>query len=321
MKRNIAFAAVLTLLALWIGLPVMQAHVPASLRHPSVAETLLRADRDDGRHGHDQSPNIVFIILDDVGVDQLESYGLGKGVLPRTPNLDAIVNAGVRFTNVWAMPECSPSRSTMFTGRYPLRTGVTSAIIPNMIPQAHVSPYETTLPRVLATAGYTSAMMGKYHLGNQNPSGNCAPQTRGWDRFDGNMEAGPPSIDEQGGHVEDGAGDPKLVCGYEQGVGLGSCYFEDRSCRDDVVDVPTADGATREAVVNGRHCLEAGGLFVPGEVCKPTDLVACPDDATRFDCLEVGVDKVGHAATVARSESRRPSSSRRTLGVSLARPK
>jgi arylsulfatase A-like enzyme len=125
------------------------------------------------------APNIVFIILDDVGIDQMQSFGLGQGVLASTPNLDAIANAGVRFSNTWSMPECSPSRATIFTGRYPLRHGVTSALIPNMLPQAQVSPYETTLPRVLAGAGYTSAMVGKYHLGNQNPAGNCSPRTQG----------------------------------------------------------------------------------------------------------------------------------------------
>ena len=104
-------------------------------------------------------PNIVFIILDDVGIDQVEVFGLGQGDLASTPNLTALANAGVRFSNTWSMPECSPSRATIFTGRFPLRTGVTSALIPNMLPQAQVSPYETTLPRVLAPAGYTSAVV------------------------------------------------------------------------------------------------------------------------------------------------------------------
>ena len=54
----------------------------------------------------------------------MQSFGLGEGVLASTPNLDALANAGVRFSNTWSMPECSPSRATIFTGRYPLRTGV-----------------------------------------------------------------------------------------------------------------------------------------------------------------------------------------------------
>ncbi len=234
------------------------------------------------------SPNIVFIIMDDVGIDQLKSFGLGEGLQAATPNLDALANAGVRFSNAWSMPECSPSRATIFTGRYPLRNGVTSALLPNMLPQAQVSPYETTLPRVLARAGYASAMVGKYHLGNRNPAGNCSPRTLGFDYFDGNMEAGPPAIDSQAGHVESGAASD-LMCGFDQREAAGSCYFQDGSCRSDFVAVPAPGGGTESALVTGRSCMEAGGVFVkqPGG-CQATAFAACPGDATRSDCVQVG---------------------------------
>jgi len=232
-------------------------------------------------------PDIVLIIMDDVGIDQLKSFGLGKGILASTPNLDALADAGVRFSNVWSMPECSPSRATIFTGRYPLRTGVNSALLPNMLPQAQVSPYETTLPRVLAEAGYTSAMVGKYHLGNRNPAGNCAPRTLGFDYFDGNMEAGPPAIDPQAGIATGGA--DNLSCGFEQNVSTGSCYFQDGSCRADFVPVPAPNGGTQAAPVNGPNCLQAGGIFVAeAGGCQDTTFVACPNDATRSNCVQVG---------------------------------
>lgn len=237
-------------------------------------------------------PNIVFIILDDVGIDQLTSFGLGKGDLASTPNLDAVARAGVKFTNVWAMPECSPSRSGFFTGRYPLRTGVTSALIPNMLPQAQVSSYETAIPRVLATAGYKSALVGKYHLGNQNPAHNCAPRTLGWDYLNGNMEAGPPAIDEHAGHVEDGA-DSSLTCGYRQEPGSGACYFNDAArcggavpcCAADQVAVPQPDGSVVRRSVDGRSCLESGGLFIAGAQCEPASPISCRNGD---ECLAVG---------------------------------
>ncbi len=232
-------------------------------------------------------PDIVFIILDDVGIDQIESFGLGGGDIADTPNLSALANAGVRFSNAWSMPECSPSRATIFTGRYPLHQGVTSALIPNMLPQAQVSPYETTLPRVLADRGYASAMVGKYHLGNQNPAGNCSPQTTGFDFFDGNMEAGPPSIDRQAGHVEPGAPDDRS-CGYEQATIAGNCYFSDGSCQLGT-DLPGIDPGMPEATA--RACMEAGGIFVSETVgCQTTAPVECPDDASRSDCIAVGDD-------------------------------
>src|SRR5208337_1510316 len=145
---------------------------------------------------------ILFIIMDDVGIDQMASFGWGGPVPPRVPNLDAIASAGVKLTNVWVMPECSPSRAAFFTGRYPFRTGVTSALIDNMLPASQTSPYETTLPRVLATAGYKSAMIGKFHLGDQNPAGDCAPATLGFDFFDGNLGASPGAIDTQAGNID-----------------------------------------------------------------------------------------------------------------------
>lgn len=77
----------------------------------------------------DSPPSMLFIIMDDVGIDQMKLFGYGGATPPRTPNIDAIARAGVRFRNFWAMPECSPSRAVFFEGRYPLRTNVLSAIL------------------------------------------------------------------------------------------------------------------------------------------------------------------------------------------------
>lgn len=210
--------------------------------------------------GHGSRPNILFFIMDDVGIDQMQIFGYGGATPPQTPNIDAIANAGVKFTNVWATPECSPSRATFFTGRYPLRTGVTLAIVDNHLPQTFVSPYETTTPRVLATVGYTSAMVGKYHLGgpNNDPAGDCAPSTRGWDFFSGNMEAGPPSIDTTGGGV---AAEGTFGCGYNQTQEGGACYVEDEggiTCEE-----PAADSTSPS-----RTCLQSGGIFTAEKVCQ-----------------------------------------------------
>src|SRR5262245_22100711 len=62
-------------------------------------------------------PNILFFIMDDVGVDQMRSFGYGGATPPRTPNMDAITHAGIRFRNTWSMPECTPSRAMFFEGR------------------------------------------------------------------------------------------------------------------------------------------------------------------------------------------------------------
>ncbi|HEY6419162.1 MAG TPA: sulfatase-like hydrolase/transferase [Candidatus Binataceae bacterium] len=195
--------------------------------------------------------NILFIVMDDVGIDQMASFGWGGPVPPKLPNLDAIASASVKFTNVWAMPECSPSRAAFFTGRYPFRTGVTSAIIDNMLPAAQTSPYETTLPRVLATAGYKSAMIGKFHLGDQNPAGDCSPATLGFDFFDGNLGASPGPIDTQAGNSDAEPG--TYPCGFDQSGTPGACYQSDGTC---------------SAAADGKACLESDGLFLSGAGCQ-----------------------------------------------------
>ena len=112
----------------------------------------------------EKRPNILLFILDDVGIDQMTSFGYGGATAPRTPSIDTIASEGVRFRNLWTMPECSPSRAMLFEGRYPLRTNVYSAILPADLANSQVPPYETTTPRILRGAGYTSALFGKFHL-------------------------------------------------------------------------------------------------------------------------------------------------------------
>jgi arylsulfatase A-like enzyme len=106
----------------------------------------------------DNPPNIVFFILDDVGIDQMEVFGYGGGSPPQLPNITAIANAGVSFRNMWAMPECSPSRALVFEGRYPLRTNVLDAILSVDLANSQVSPYESTTPKILREGGYSSAL-------------------------------------------------------------------------------------------------------------------------------------------------------------------
>src|SRR5262245_51089805 len=139
-------------------------------------------------------PNILFIIMDDVGIDQMQAFGYGGTTPPRTPNMNAIARAGVRFRNVWAMPECSPSRAMFFEGRYPLRTHVLNALIASHLANSQVSPYETTTPRVLAKKGYKSALFGKFHLSgpDNNPAGDGTPHALRWPCFWGLLQ-GPPS--------------------------------------------------------------------------------------------------------------------------------
>jgi len=121
--------------------------------------------------GNSVKPNIVIILTDDQG------YGpVGRHGHPwiETPNLDRLYDRSVRFTRFLVSPTCSPTRSALMTGRHPMRNGVTHTILE----RERLTLDATILPQVLKTAGYTSAIFGKWHLGDEEP---YQPHKRGFD--------------------------------------------------------------------------------------------------------------------------------------------
>ena len=126
-------------------------------------------------------PNIICILVDDLGYGDLSSYG-GQDV--RTPNIDRIMNEGMRFTDFHANSTVSsPSRASLLTGRYPDLLGVPGVIrTEEEHSWGYLSPDAILLPQVLKTAGYTSAIIGKWHLGYVSPN---LPNDKGFDHFKG----------------------------------------------------------------------------------------------------------------------------------------
>jgi arylsulfatase A-like enzyme len=222
-------------------------------------------------------PNILFIIMDDVGIDQMRVFGYQEDNQPRTPNIDTIAHAGVRFRNAWAMPECSPSRVSFFTGRYPLRTGVLNISATRDLANSQASPFEVTTPLVLRNRGYKNALFGKWHLsevpsndsnGNPNPGnsmGNAAPHDLGWDFYFGDLEGAPRAIDTTAGGVastDPTTGLGPYTCGFVNKAAFGACYFSDGSCSaiGQPGDPPSA--------IPGRTCLERGGILIADAACQ-----------------------------------------------------
>ncbi|TZF84563.1 sulfatase-like hydrolase/transferase [Pedobacter sp. BS3] len=108
-----------------------------------------------------KAPNIILIMADDLGYGDLSCYGATK---ISTPNVDKLASQGIRFTNGHATSAtCTPSRYALMTGSYPWRKSGT-AILPG--DAALIIPTDkTTLPSMLKKAGYTTAIVGKWHLG------------------------------------------------------------------------------------------------------------------------------------------------------------
>jgi arylsulfatase A-like enzyme len=107
-----------------------------------------------------ERPNLLVIVLDDVGMDKIAAYGEHPGAGP-TPIMDFIARQGVLYRNAWATPLCAPTRASALTGRFPFRHGIGNATGPDL---DVFSDDEVGLPAVLAGLGYRTGLVGKYHM-------------------------------------------------------------------------------------------------------------------------------------------------------------
>ncbi len=141
-------------------------------------------------------PNIVFLLVDDLGWSDLTCYG---STFHETPNIDKLASEGMRFTNAYAAcPVCSPTRASILTGRYPARLNITDWI-PGSDPKdklllgtkdRHELPLEEiTLAELLKGAGYKTGFFGKWHLGEPG----FFPENQGFDLNIGGHWAGQPA--------------------------------------------------------------------------------------------------------------------------------
>src|SRR5687767_4447497 len=112
-----------------------------------------------------RKPNIIFILSDDMGYADIGSYG-AKDI--RTPHLDRLAREGVRLTNCYSNgPVCTPTRAAFVTGRYQQR--INKALEWALVPaqrEESLPLSETTIARMLKGDGYATALIGKWHLGN-----------------------------------------------------------------------------------------------------------------------------------------------------------
>ena len=142
----------------------------ASIALPGCLKAVSRK----ARHSSHKKPNIVFIMADDLGFKDVGYHG---GDI-KTPNIDKLASEGTRLEQFYVQPVCSPTRSSLMTGRYPIRCGLQVGVVRPWA-QHGLPLQERTLAQALKEAGYTTAICGKWHLGHL--SSQYLPTSRGFD--------------------------------------------------------------------------------------------------------------------------------------------
>ncbi|WP_018969197.1 arylsulfatase [Rubritalea marina] len=127
-------------------------------------------------------PNILWIVVDDMGYGDPGCYGGGAAIGAATPNMDKLAAGGLKLTSCYSQHTCTPTRSAILTGRLPVRTGLTRPILAGDTITKNPWDGEHSLAALLSEAGYYTLLTGKWHIGE--PKG-MRPHDVGFDEYYG----------------------------------------------------------------------------------------------------------------------------------------
>ena len=175
---TVSFSLRLALLSLLLGAALPAAAQVSALSQAvrsseSMEPTIPRPEQDrtsaqklaDFGQRSGGKPNILWLIVDDMGYGDPGAFGGGAAIGAATPNMDRLAAEGLKLTGTYSQPTCTPTRSAMLTGRLPARTGLTRPILAGDVISKNPWQGETSVAEVLADAGYYTVHVGKWHQG------------------------------------------------------------------------------------------------------------------------------------------------------------
>jgi len=157
--------------------PYLEPHIPRPEQDAAATQKLADLEARAGR-----KPNILLLLVDDMGWGDPGVYGGGIAVGAPTPNIDQLAREGLRLTSTYAQPTCTPTRAAILTGRIPTRSGLTRPTLSGENPTTNPWDIEASLPGLLSEVGYRTALAGKWHLGEAEGS---RPHQAGFDEWYG----------------------------------------------------------------------------------------------------------------------------------------
>ncbi len=134
-------------------------------------------------YSQNDKPNILVIVADDMGIDITNGYQ-NNALMPTTPTLDSLRARGLTFKNAWAAPSCTPTRASIISGKYGIKTGVMS--VPGNLDLSHTSVFNRLSTNT--NDAYAKAVIGKWHINDTNDFSH--PQQHGVDHYEGVFRGG-----------------------------------------------------------------------------------------------------------------------------------
>lgn len=156
------------------------------------------------RNRSGRPPNILILMVDDLGYGDVGAYGGGEALGAPTPHIDRLAREGLKLTSTYAQPTCTPTRAAVNTGRLPVRSGL---LRPSLLNDTADVSSELLAAKLLSQAGYVTGLSGKWHLGEKEGS---RPWQVGFDEFEGFLGV-VNAYQEEHPSDPDVANDPELL--------------------------------------------------------------------------------------------------------------